>query len=242
MPNFDSNHPEDFGWSYPATDIVPYSFAGHIFYNGMSLRAVPVFTRFFRILALYSGFTFHFGSGPGDGDWGYEDRDILSSGDRSFHAYGLAADVNAPWNPQGVRDPSPSPYRLPDATDQLALGLGLLWGGNHRFIGDWDRMHIENHNSPAELLALSGHAPAPVFPLPYGSWFGPSSSGPGAVSGYQSFARFAPDIRQIQREGGVPMDGLYGPGTWAATGRWQRQHGLVADGLVGPVTWAAMGL
>ncbi len=37
----------------------------------------------------------------------------------------------------------------------------------------------------------------------------------------------------------TPADGVFGPGTHAATKAWQGSHGLTADGVVGPKTWAA---
>lgn len=42
---------------------------------------------------------------------------------------------------------------------------------------------------------------------------------------------------------GYPMkvDGIYGPGTMAATKDWQTKHGLKADGIVGPQTRAKIG-
>jgi peptidoglycan hydrolase-like protein with peptidoglycan-binding domain len=44
----------------------------------------------------------------------------------------------------------------------------------------------------------------------------------------------------VQRELGVPADGIFGPLSLSALKRFQRAHGLVADGIVGPATWSAL--
>ena len=242
MPNFGSNDPNQFGWSLQSIDILPFVFRGHTFYSGVDRRAVGVFTTFLERLVAVPGFALHSGSGANDGDWGYEDRNVRGGNSKSFHAFGLAIDINAPWNPLGVTNPSPSLYRLPSVTDNLALGLGLLWGGNIRFASRYDRMHVEVHCSPAELAAgRSGTTPG-TFPLPSGSWFGQNGSGAHAVSGYGATAGNRFEIQQIQRRLNLPADGLFGPHTFAAVVSWQRAHRLVPDGLVGPLTWASLGL
>jgi Transglycosylase-like domain/Putative peptidoglycan binding domain len=49
-------------------------------------------------------------------------------------------------------------------------------------------------------------------------------------------------VRAIQRELGIPADGVFGPITERSVKRFQRRHGLVPDGIVGPLTRAALGL
>jgi len=240
MTNLDSNNPPDFGWSYPPTDIIDYQYRGHVFYNGVSKRAAAIFTTFLDRLCAVPGFQLHSGSGAGDGDWGFEDRGVIGGSGLSFHAYGLALDVNAPWNPQGVAGYTGGPYGLPDETDRIALDLGLLWGGNVRFGDRPDRMHVECHRSPAELRAIGGvHYPMP-FPLPAGHYFGMRSTGPGAVDGYAGQEGYRPEIEFIQGRVGVTRDGLYGPQTTRSVVAYQQIHRLQADGLVGRMTWAAM--
>jgi hypothetical protein len=49
-------------------------------------------------------------------------------------------------------------------------------------------------------------------------------------------------VRSIQRQLGIPADGVFGPMTERAVKRFQRRHDLVPDGLVGPLTRGALGL
>jgi len=45
-------------------------------------------------------------------------------------------------------------------------------------------------------------------------------------------------VRLLQQAIGIPVDGIFGPGTEAALRIFQSQHGLVPDGIAGPKTWA----
>lgn len=242
MPNFDSNDPREFGWPLPPTDVVRFVYRGHEFYSGLSRRVVPVFTSFLDELCALPGFQLHSGSGADDGDWGYEDRAIRGGTSKSFHAFALALDINAPWNPLGVGNPDASIYRVPAAADGIALRHGLLWGGNVRFQNRPDRMHVECHLSPTEIGRPIPVTPGSAFPLPVRRWFGPAASGEGAVTGVGANAAIHTTIARIQRLVGATPDGLYGPLTRWAVVRWQSLHRVAADGLVGPVTWKAMGL
>ena len=49
-------------------------------------------------------------------------------------------------------------------------------------------------------------------------------------------------VRSIQRELGIPADGIFGEQTERAVKRFQRSHDLVPDGIVGPLTRGALGL
>jgi murein DD-endopeptidase MepM/ murein hydrolase activator NlpD len=47
-------------------------------------------------------------------------------------------------------------------------------------------------------------------------------------------------VAEIQRQLGVPVDGIFGPVTQAAVTDFQAHNGLDVDGVVGPVTWTAL--
>jgi hypothetical protein len=49
-----------------------------------------------------------------------------------------------------------------------------------------------------------------------------------------------PRVAEVQRQLGIPADGIFGSGTKAAVKRFQAAHGLSADGVVGPATFAAL--
>jgi peptidoglycan hydrolase-like protein with peptidoglycan-binding domain len=49
-------------------------------------------------------------------------------------------------------------------------------------------------------------------------------------------------VRSIQRQLGIPADGVFGPMTERAVKRFQHRHDLVPDGIVGPLTRGALGL
>lgn len=244
MPFLDSNDPRAFGWTYPPTDLVPFVYSGHSFPQGVSALAHRVFTAALDRICSVSTFRLHTGSGLDDGDWGAEDRSIAGNptGTHSFHAYGLALDVNAPWNPQGTNPPPASVYRMPTSTQALVEPLGILWGGSARFGSRRDWMHLEVHASPAELAAAAASpTPRPSFPLPPGWYYGPYSGPTESVSGSGRFdGPYRAGLRWAQGRLGTTQDGLYGPLTAAVTATWQTHHGLTVDGLIGRATWSTL--
>jgi hypothetical protein len=99
---------------------------------------------------------------------GFENRDNVNSpGVPSFHAYGLAMDVNAGSNPNGV-DPHSiqgGQYVIPiGPAESLASKLGMLWGGD--FQGTKDPMHFEIHVSPSAITGIG----APTTAAAGGDW------------------------------------------------------------------------
>ncbi len=86
-----------------------------------------------------------------------------------------------------------------------------------------------------------GSRPAPDFPLPSGSYFGPRSGPACSVSGYYSHRD---DLRRWQQQmagrgWAITADGLYGDQTAGVARKFQGEKGLRVDGLIGPDTWAA---
>lgn len=245
MPAFSSNDPSSFGWSLPPTSIVPFIYRGQAFPGGVHPLVKGILTTALDRLCAQPGFALHPGQPTVSGDWGFESRGIIgNAGTPSFHAYGLAIDVNAPWNPHYADPPAPSSWRVPTNADALLRPLGLLWGGAPEFAGSYDWMHIECHLSPAEIgrpPALPGAGGRPPFPLPAGDYYGPYSGPDQSISGVPSTdAPWRPGLRLAQQHLGVLADGLYGPVTATAIRTWQIRHGLVVDGLLGPATWASI--
>lgn len=71
-------------------------------------------------------------------DWGYANRNVRGSTSKSFHAWGLALDVNATINPMG-----PRATKFPEAaTRALAHKYGLRWGLDYSGPRK-DAMHFE---------------------------------------------------------------------------------------------------
>ena len=71
-------------------------------------------------------------------DWGYANRTVRGSTSKSYHAWGLALDVNATINPMG-----PRATKFPETpTRALAHKYGLRWGLD--YLGKRkDAMHFE---------------------------------------------------------------------------------------------------
>lgn len=252
MPNFDSNDPREFGASLAFRAFVPFVYQGRLFPQGVHPACVGVFQRALARLQAAGLELPPSSMGLAGGFWGQEDR-MTKSGDAiSFHQFGYAIDVAAPWNPWRVKNPPASPYRLPDNTSALLEPLGLLWGGSPRWGDNCDRMHLENHNTPAELGAYPPlHSPGPphvpvtpgvpAFPLPFGYYYGPYSGPAQSISGQGIHdGPYRAGLALAQGKLRVTADGLYGPHTAAAATSWQAAHHLVADGLIGPLTWRSL--
>lgn len=244
MVAWGNEDPSSYGWPrMPGADLVPFTYRGHPFPGGVARLMVPVFTACLDRICAQPGFQLPASTGLDAGMWGASNRKKTSGNGWSIHAYGLAIDVCAPWNPYGSRTPPPSPHRLPLNTDELVRPLGVMWGGGVHGFSDW--MHLQGHLSPDEARGFSQPAlfspTAPPWLLPAGWYFGPRS-GPNASVSNMVNARgdWVSSLQQAQRRLGVDADGLYGPITGRAVRAYQATHGLVADGLLGPKTWASL--
>lgn len=252
MPSFDSNDPREFGWSLGFRGFVPFVYKGRLFPQGMHPLFVPVLTHVIGLLEATGEWQLPDPKlGLQCGCWGQEDRLVKDGSAISFHQYGLAADLAAPWNPWRVADPAPSPFRLPDNTSAIVEPFGLLWGGSPRWGANRDRMHIQCNSSPRELAALllpgrppTRPPPTPgihPYPLPPRCYFGPLSGPVESISGIpQSDWAWRPALKVAQSRLHVVVDGMYGPNTQAAVRRWQATHHLEVDGLIGPNTWRSL--
>jgi hypothetical protein len=144
----DSQDPSTFGWTR-ASNIVPFTYPGIVpvaFPGGVAAPTVPLFTAFLNELVP----TINGGLNPGS-CFGFENRkNVNSPGKWSFHAYGLALDINASSNPNGTRAGGNGRYQLPMETDALATKYGLMW------LKDQDPMHVECHLSPDEIPSYTG--------------------------------------------------------------------------------------
>lgn len=246
MPNWDSNSPAQFGWDPAFSGWVPFVFQGRSFPQGVHPGVHAVFTLALERLVADGLQLPPVSMGLNIGCWGQQGRPIAGTNTPSFHSYGLALDVAAPWNAQGSLYIEQSPYRLPDNTSSIVEPLGILWGGSPRFAPTYDRMHLEFHGSPAEAARYGSSKPptTPVrrpYPLPQGYYYGPYEGPAQSISGSgRQDAGYRPGLEAAQHVLGTNPDGFYGPMTAAAARSWQTKHHLVADGLIGPATWASL--
>lgn len=161
--------------------------------------------------------------------WGYAYRTVRGSTRPSFHAAGIALDLNAPRHPLGAH----GTFR-PEQADRirvLARKYGLRWGGDYR--NRPDDMHVEVIVPIAEAheLVRALQAPPPLPATPGSPVLRRGASGPRVR-----------DVQHALRVSGLPvqLDGDFGPATERAVAAFQTAQGLAADGVVGPATWAAL--
>jgi peptidoglycan hydrolase-like protein with peptidoglycan-binding domain len=241
-------NPSRFGWrAGSAADIVPFSYGRNSFPSGVARGTEPLWTAALDLICREPGFVMPDPRPTVGGCWGFVDRLKKSGNGTSFHAYGLAIDVAAPWNGYNVPWPPASPHRLPAATGHLVAPLGILWGGT--FSGPKDWMHLELHLDPAEVAAWNAGPVLPfvndagllAWPLAAGCYYGPRSGPANSISNLvRPTETSLAGLKWAQARLGCVADGLYGPATAAAARSWQQAHGLVADGLIGPRTWSSL--
>lgn len=140
-----SQDPSSFGWQR-GQGIVPFSWQGHPFVGGVAGGTEGLWA------GLLNALVPQIPGGLMAPIWAYENRNNVNSpGNASFHAYGLAADINAPQNPNGASGYGRSgPGVIPSAAAHaLAAKFGMIWGGD--FTGTPDPMHFEIHVSPDQI-------------------------------------------------------------------------------------------
>lgn len=166
-------------------------------------------------------------------DWGYNCRAVRGSTVPSFHAAGLAVDLNATRHPLGRRGTFNARQRA--TIRALCRKYGLRWGGD--FQRRADEMHAEVALSRAQALALVERLQAR-----------PASSSVRVPAPRLSKLKYAADNsdvvllqKRLGQLGYDPgnLDGIYGPQTRAAVRAFQLHQGwggIDADGRMGPVT------
>lgn len=137
----------DWGQPCPSGDIVELVARGVNFPGGIHRRAVQPFK------GLASEFHEQVEPLQNGACWGYDCRNISGSDSYSYHAWGLAIDVNAPDHPQGQQGTFTA--KQADTCRQLAEKYGMRWGGD--YTSTVDEMHFEFMGSPddAETSAFS---------------------------------------------------------------------------------------
>lgn len=94
---------------------------------------------------------------------------------------------------------------------------------------------------PAGPVVIAPGVPAPPYPLPRGSYFGPKSGPVASVSGFYSHREDLRRWQQRMHDRGwvINPDGLYGNETAGVAHDFQVEKHLGVDSLIGPETWGA---
>jgi hypothetical protein len=145
---FENYNFETFGWQVKPPDRIRMNWRGIPIQGGVvNDDAQVIFTRILDELA-DNGYV----TQPDPDEWGFSDRNITGGEAKSFHAGGIAIDVDASKNPY-VKNGSWRRHTIPDVAGQIAARYGAEWGGDWRSPKDY--MHFELHISPegARLVA-----------------------------------------------------------------------------------------
>lgn len=142
-----SQDPSSFGW-VRAANQVPFSWQGHQF-GQVAAGTEALWTGLLNELVpqIPGGLNNNLGC--------FENRNNVNNpGIPSFHAYGLACDINSDANPNGVAPGRTGNYVIPPAAARAAAAhWGMEWGGD--FSGSPDGMHFEIHLSPQQAAQAS---------------------------------------------------------------------------------------
>lgn len=163
--------------------------------------------------------------------WGYAHRQVTGGTGWSWHAAGIAIDLNAPLHPYGA-DTTFTAYQLAIG-NAIAAKYGLRWGQNYQ--SNKDGMHLEVILTPEQAkkrIAELKRKPGSVIAFPKG----------GLERGDRGF-----EVRVLQRalvHRPLPtnprVDGVFGPKTEQAVKEYERRAGLRVDGRVGRKVWEGL--
>lgn len=238
MPEFGNYDPSNFGWKVPSS-YTPFTYKGVNFPQGVASPDVAkLFTMALDALVpriphgLVNGWC-----------WGGENRNIAGTSRKSFHAFGLAIDLNAPANPHGTRY-SPGNNVLPSNTGAIVKPFGIEWGGDWD-VSSLDRMHLGVHLTPAEVKKLVDAKTGPSVPdNTYDTYYHGQpatrtiqkfSSGDDVKSLQDTLNQWYPSHKQLS------VDGFFGSLTDDFVRYYQKRAKLEVDGIVGRKTWAGLG-
>ncbi|RJQ80335.1 M15 family peptidase [Pseudonocardiaceae bacterium YIM PH 21723] len=144
-PAWGNYDPPSLGWD--SNDIVPYSYDGVEFPDGVQEISVPLWNALLgQLVPLLPG-----GLKAGT-CWGFKATSTTTGGTLGFHAYGVALDINAPDNEMRP-DGSDGPHTVPEAAEGIARSLGMEWGGG--WTSPKDYMHFEIHLTPAQVETVA---------------------------------------------------------------------------------------
>ena len=147
-----SQDPASFGWVH-AGPMEPLVFQGHSFgqvAKGTAKLWAAMLTELVPLIP--GGLTADLGC--------FEDRaNVNNPSVLSFHAYGIACDLNTGVNANGATPQSLQgrQFALPLATHDVVAKYCMQWGGD--FKGTPDPMHVEIHCTPTQVAAWSATQP-----------------------------------------------------------------------------------
>lgn len=152
-------------------------------------------------------------------EWGQFNRDIRNHpGEKSYHAWGLAVDLNATTNPSGGHHTD-----MPADAAALARAFGMEWGGTWH--DPYDPMHFEQHGSHHDVNEKVRYLHSRL---------------------HEGMAHMMP-VGVLQKSLHVygynpgPADSVFGGSTKAALNAFKKAHHLPANGICDNPVWHAMG-
>lgn len=218
------------GWS-AGTNIKTYRVPGTGTYLPVKVGVAPLLIGFAKefhekVEKLHTGWC-----------WGYAYRPVRGYTTLSYHAFGLAIDLNAPAHPLGRV--GTFSLRQRRKIRRLAKKYGLRWGGDYN--GRKDEMHFECLLTPAQAKARIASLQEPTYRI---RWPGAATVfprleplDPGRKN--KAIAHLQGRLKKFGAEPGV-IDGHYGYKTKRAVGRVQRYYGGKGEGVMNTWTYYKM--